>query len=379
MTATRRRLVLGFLCALIGLSAAPPAVVGAPPGDAAPSSPSCGGRAATVAAPAPAIAPSLPTPRPAASPAKAPILHTVANIPLPGGASRFDYQSLDEKSSRLYIAHMAAGQVIAFDLKTDRVVGTVGGLPGVTGVLAVPELGRVYAAVTGDHQVAVLDARTLNVVARVGKIDFPDGLDYAPAVGRVFVSDESGGGELVLDARASRVVTTIAVGGEAGNTHYDPVSGCVVVAAQTRDQLVFINPATDRVVARDDLDAGCRGPHGFSLDAPRRLVFVTCEDNAQLLVVDLRTMRMTATHPVGDSPDVLAFDPGWRRLYVASESGEVTVFAERGADVQPIGTLAMPHAHSIAVDPRTHRVYVPLADVGGRPVLRIMAGPAPGA
>jgi hypothetical protein len=30
------------------------------------------------------------------------------------------------------------------------------------------------------------------------------------------------------------------------------------------------------------------------------------------------------------------------------------------------------------VDPRTHLVYLPLQDVGGRPVLRIMAAQPPG-
>ena len=31
---------------------------------------------------------------------------------------------------------------------------------------------------------------------------------------------------------------------------------------------------------------------------------------------------------------------------------------------------AGPNAHSVSVDPATHVVYMPLTDVGGRPVLR---------
>lgn len=309
------------------------------------------------------------SPRPPTSP----VLRPIADIPLPGGATRFDYQSFDPTSGRLWIAHMAAGQVVVFDTKTNRVVGTVAGLPGITGVLVVPALHRVYAAVTGDHLVAVIDTTTLKVIARLGTIPFPDGLDYVPASGGVFVSDESGGGELVIDARANRVVTTIAIGGEAGNTHVDPLSGCVIVAVQTHDQLVFLDPTADRVVARFNLDAGCQGPHGFVLDPPRRLAFVACEDNARLLVVDLRTGRVLATYAVGDGPDVLAFDPGWRRLYVAAESGVLSIFDERGMTLQPSGTLTLPHAHTVAVDPATHRVYLPLENVGGRPVLRVLA------
>ena len=68
----------------------------------------------------------------------------------------------------------------------------------------------------------------------------------------------------------------------------------------------------------------------------------------------------------------LAWDPAWRRLYVASESGVVSVFAVQGAVLQRLEELHIPHAHTVAVDPRTHRVYLPLENLGGHPVLRIL-------
>jgi hypothetical protein len=84
-------------------------------------------------------------------------------------------------------------------------------------------------------------------------------------------------------------------------------------------------------------------------------------------------MRVLSTHRVGDDPDVLAWDPGWRRLYVASESGLVRAFEAAGPTLRPVGEVRAAHAHSVSVDPRTHRVYLPLENVGGRPVLRIMS------
>jgi len=300
------------------------------------------------------------------------VLHPIVDVPLPGAATRFDYQSLDETTGRLVIAHMGADQVVVVDTATRQVVGTIGDVDTPTGVLAVPELGRIFAAAAGSGDIAVIDAERLDVIAHTGQIGFPDGLDYAPAVKQVFVSDESGGEELVIDATTNAVVTTIDIGGEAGNTHYDPGSGCILVAVQSQNQLAVIDPTTDRLVGRYDLDADCQTPHGFLVDAPRRQAFVTCEDSATLLIVDLRTMGVTATYPVGDGPDVLAFDPGWGRLYVASESGIVSIFDERGTELQPVGEYRAPHAHSVAVDPRTHRVYLPLEDVDGKPVLRIL-------
>jgi DNA-binding beta-propeller fold protein YncE len=328
----------------------------------------CGGAGAVGATPSASSHPVTATP----APSNAEIVQLVADVPLPGGASRFDYQSLDEALGRLFIAHMGADQVIVFDTRTQHVIGVVDAIKTPTGVLVVPELGRLFVAAAGSHDVAVIDAESLAVIGHTGQIGFPDGLDYAPTVNQVFVSDESGGGELVIDATTNDVVTTIDIGGEAGNTHYDPGSGCILVAVQSQNQLAVIDPTTDRLVGRYDLDADCRTPHGFLIVAPRRQAFVTCEDSATLLVVDLQSMAVTATYPVGDGPDVLAFDPDWRWLYVASESGVVSIFDVGGSELQLVGEYRAPHAHSVAVDPRTHRVYLPLEDVDGKPVLRIL-------
>ena len=43
----------------------------------------------------------------------------------------------------------------------------------------------------------------------------------------------------------------------------------------------------------------------------------------------------------------------------------------KGTTLRPIEEVRAPHAHTVAVDPRTHRVYLPLENIGGRPVLRI--------
>ncbi len=302
-------------------------------------------------------------------------LRLVADVPLPGPANRFDYQSVDPGARRLYISHMNAGRLVVFDLDSSRVVTDITGVDRATGVLAVPSQHRVYVSAAGRHALVAIDDRNLKEVGRVDGIRFPDGIAYAPVEQKVFVSDEAGEADVVVDAHTGIKRSTIPLGGEAGNTHYDSVSHCIVVAVQTKNQLVAIDPATERVVARYDL-AGSDHPHGFAIDEPGRLAFVTGEGNATLQVVDLHTMRVLSSHRVGDEPDVLAWDSAWRRLYVASESGVVTVFAAQGAVLERLEELHVPHAHTVAVDPRTHRVYLPLENVGGHPVLRILE-PAP--
>jgi DNA-binding beta-propeller fold protein YncE len=301
----------------------------------------------------------------------APGLRVVATIALPGPTKRFDYQSFDDARRRLYINHMNAGHLLAFDVDSQRVTHDVGNLPRATGVWAVPEHHAVYVAAAGAHAAVVLDDRTLEEVARIDGIRFPDGIAYAAPVQKVFVSDEAGDADVVIDAVTLRKRSSIALGGEAGNTHYDSVSRCILVAVQTKNELLAIDPVAERIVARYRLP-GFDHPHGFALDEASRLAFVTNEGSGTMQVVDLRTMRVLATHRVGDDPDVLAWDPGWRRLYVAAESGVVSSFWLDDNTLHPLGEHRAPSAHSVSVDPRTHRIYLPLENVGGHPALRIL-------
>lgn len=312
------------------------------------------------------------------APAQPEILRVVADVPLPGAAARFDYQSLDLSDGRLYIAHMNADQLVVFDTKKREVVTNLDGFHRVHGVLAVPELGRVFASVTGDHQVAVVDRATLKTVARVGEIKYPDGLAYANSVNRVFVSDEHGNADVVIDTTTNTVVTTIPLGGGAGNTVYDRTSDKIYVAVHGKNQLVVIDPLKMKIKGRTEL-TWLEDPHGMVLDSENQLAFVAASGNNKLVVVDLKTMQMGPPFTVGRDPDVLAFDNGTKRLYVAAESGHVFIFHEANRAVELEGEIHLPHGHTVAVDPKTHLIYFPLEDVNGKPVLRIMefAGKTP--
>src|SRR5215831_17714789 len=78
------------------------------------------------------------------------------DFPLNGGTSRFDYQTFDEDTNTLYIAHMGAGQIMVFNTRFGKLEATLAGYPGVTGILVVPELHRLYASISRQHQVAVI-------------------------------------------------------------------------------------------------------------------------------------------------------------------------------------------------------------------------------
>ena len=302
-------------------------------------------------------------------------LALVRDVALPGGATRFDYQWVDPGSRRLYIAHLGADSLLVFDLRAQKVAGEVAGLPSVHGVVAAPERHLVFATVTGDKTLAIIDDRTLTVRARVPAGEYPNGLAFDPKTEKVFVSNNSGPGIGVVDVTKAKPLPSIDIGGGAGNSQYDPVTGRVFVAIHKAAAIAEIDPVAGRLVARHPL-SGVKTCHGLVVAAAARRAFAACGgDHPVLIELDLDGRRQIGSHDLPPQVDVLAFDPGLRRLYVSSSTGTASVFELGGeGTLRALGRgFVGPNAHTVAVDPESHQVYFPLEDLGGRPVLRIMA------
>jgi YVTN family beta-propeller protein len=307
----------------------------------------------------------------ASSPGDLP-LRRIVDVPLGGHTTRLDYESIDASRHLLFIAHLGDSAVIAFDTQSQRVISRIADVRSVHGVLVVAELGKVYASATGTNEVVAIDEGSLHITSRTPAGIYPDGMAYAPQVRKLYVADEHGNTVTVIDVNTDQRVTTIALGGEMGNVQYDALTKHVFANVQTRHELAEIDTETDKVVARIDLP-GAEGNHGLLIDSARRRAFIACEDNDRLLVLNLDTKKVEATFAVGKDPDVLAFDPGPDRLYVAGESGIVSLFTVAPGAMSKLGEgLVGPHAHVVAVDPATHRSYFPLMNVDGQTVLRIM-------
>ena len=311
------------------------------------------------------FAPGSHQPAPSALP-----LRTTGELALPGGGSRFDYESLDAERGLLFIAHLGAGEVVEVDVRAHRVVRTIPNLSQVHGVLVVPSLRRVYATATGSNLMVGLDEETGEVLMRAPTGEYPDGLAYDPRRAAIWTTNETGGSETVIDAVTGAARGTVPLGGEVGNVAYDPIDDQMLVAVQGNNELAAIDPATLTVATRTPLP-GCEHPHGLTLDPGNRLAFVACDANATLLTVDLTTRQTTGTNPVGQQPDVLAYDNNAQRLYVAAESGWVTILDQHDRQLTVLGSDHLADgAHVVAVDSATHHSYYPLTvGTDGRPAL----------
>jgi YVTN family beta-propeller protein len=300
-------------------------------------------------------------------------LALVADAPLPGASTRFDYQEIDASRGHLVVAHMNDASVLVLNVGDGSVAKLLANIPTPRGV-AVGD-GRIFVT-SSPSQLVIIDGNALSEIARVPTGTAPDGVGYDPVDHVVGVSDQQDGAVSLIAGAGSGPRTQVPLGKETGNVIYDAGRGvfwAAVVNASPPDQLVQVDPVAKKVNTRIDLP-GCAGAHGMRLHPDGQSAFVACEENSAIVRVNLGTPQVTATASTGGGPDVMSVDPGLGWLYVAAESGDLVVF-----DIGKPGlvTIDQEHpgdtAHSVAADPATHRVFFPLMKgPAGTPVMRIM-------
>ena len=115
-------------------------------------------------------------------------LTNLVDVPIEHKSSRFDYESIDPATGRLFIADLAGSRVLVFDTRIDRFVRVIEGVSHVHGVLAVPDRRMIYASATGNDQVVASDANTLAIVWRAPAGHYPDGMAWVPTPAKLYVS-----------------------------------------------------------------------------------------------------------------------------------------------------------------------------------------------
>lgn len=299
------------------------------------------------------------------------LLDKVADVPLPGGSTRFDYMDIDAQKGLLVLAHMNDNSVLILSLADGSVMKELPAIPTPRGVAIASDIDRIFVTST-PSQLVVIDSSTLAEVARVTTGSSPDGTAWDPDDQVVGVSDQGDGALSLIANAGTGTRKQVPLGSETGNVVYDATRKqfwITVVTAKPPNELVEVDPKTATVTTRIALP-GCTGAHGLRLHPDGQSAFIACEDSDQLARVDLGGIRTLVTAATGAGPDVLGSDPGRGWLYVAAESGDVTIW-----DINQPGVTLVGHthpgsgAHTVAADAATHRVFFPLT---AGPVLRIM-------
>jgi DNA-binding beta-propeller fold protein YncE len=306
--------------------------------------------------------------------ASAQTLKKVATIDLPGPpGQRFDYLTMDDEDHFLLSAHLGPGILYVIDVRTNQLVKAIPGVPRITGLEYVPGLRKVYTSDWGEEKIGVVDLHTMTVIKRLATAAKPNGSTYAAPFRKVYVSDTLGKAVAIVDVDKDEIVKTLTFGSETGMPQYGSVARKVYVNLRNTNEVAEIDPATDAVVGRYPVE-GCQYNHGMAVDSDHHRAFLLCNGTRTLTVFALDTHKAIIHLPMPAGADVVKFDPGLGRIYVACSSGFISVFQADGEDhyrkLEDFPVQKM--VHSLAVDTATHRVYAPEQQENGQQVARMI-------
>jgi hypothetical protein len=289
--------------------------------------------------------------------------HTLKTLPI-GGQGGWDYVTLDASAKRLFVPR--SDRVLVLDLE-GKSLGEIPGTDGVHGVALAPGLDRGYASNGRSNTITIFKLSTLAVLAQVRATgEGPDAILFDPFTSRVFSFNGRGKNATVIDALKGEVVGTIPFGHKPEFAATDN-QGHVYVNFEDSAELAVIDAQKLTVEKKWSL-APIEDPTGMAIDLKHNRLFIV-GGNKLMAVVDAKTGKLVATPAIGAGADAAVYDAELGLAFSSNGEGTLTVVRQDGPDhyavLEQVPTKR--GARTMALDPTTHRLYLPTAEYGPAP------------
>ena len=282
-----------------------------------------------------------------------------------GGEGGWDYLSVDEQNKKLYVSHSTKVEVLHSE--THEKVGEIPDLKGVHGAIAVPKSGRGITTNGRANTVTIFDLKNLKPIIELPTGKNPDALLYDHFSKRVFVFNHSDVTVTVIDITEGKVVGTIDVGGTALEAGVSDEQGTIFVNLEDTHEIVSFDAKTLVIKNKWKIAPG-EEPTGLAIDRKNHRLFSVCH-NGWMMVIDSQKGNVIAQVPIGKRVDGVVFDPTLKIAISSNGEGTMTVVKEVSPNefkVIETVTTAL-GARTIALNEKTHRVFVSTAQYGEIP------------
>lgn len=282
-----------------------------------------------------------------------------------GGEGGWDYAIVETTTHHLYLSH--ATRTMIFDTDTKTVVGEIPNTIGVHGIALAPELGRGYTSNGRDSSVTVFDLKTFKVLANIKlKQRNPDAILYDPYSRRVFTFNGGSANATAINAESYEIIGTVDLGGKPEFAVTD-LKGKIFVNIEDKSTVAAFESKGLKVLAQWPLAPG-EEASGLAIDREHNRLFSVCS-NKVMVVLDAGTGKVVASLPIGAGVDAAGYDPGTHYAFSSNGEGTMTVVKEETPDkftvVENVPTQS--GSRTMALDARTHKVYMPGATFGPPP------------
>lgn len=266
-------------------------------------------------------------------------LRPVAKFVMPASVQgRFDHLGIDRKGSRVFVAAESAHRVLVFDLKSGKYLRSIADIEIPHAIFVREDLDRIFITDGGRGTVKIYDGTTYALLKTIPlKVD-ADSIGYDPSTNLLYVVN--GGGDAhetssmlsVVDTTRDAKVADIKIDG-------DTLEAMAI--EKSTDKMYVNNPAKNVVT---ELNRKSRsiianwpvtlGKHNvaMALDEAEHRLFVASR-SGDISVFDTGTQKEVRSLPIGKGVDDLAFDPSTKRLYAPCGSdGLIYIYQQHSKD-----------------------------------------------
>jgi hypothetical protein len=312
------------------------------------------------------------------TPSKSKFMTFEGYIELPKGGllNVLDYLTLN--GSTLFVTSESSGALFKVDLDLNHPsVSSVSEMPGAGaahGVALLPEANVAFITRSEENMVHVFDPKSLQQLQSIPVADDADAILYVPSAKLVYVANGDAKLATLIDPVKRTIVGAIQLPGKPEFPTLDPQTGLLYQNLEDINSIAAIDLGKRSVAGQWSL-APCEGPSGMAIDSEQRRLFTVCSGNAELVVFDLETHRVITSLKIGGGPDSVAFDPTLHRIYSAGKAGRLTVIQQDGPDAYRVLDKIHTHygAHTLAIDPVSHKVFVGYASLLAHPRIAVFS------
>ncbi|HTC94513.1 MAG TPA: YncE family protein [Terriglobales bacterium] len=263
-------------------------------------------------------------------------------IPLPNIEGRIDHMAADVENQRLFVAALGNNTVEVVDIKSGKVVQTIGGLAEPQGIVYQPEKKLLWIANGEDGTVRIFDAQTWKLVRSIPLGGDADNIRRDAASQRIYVGYGSGG-LAGFDAQENKVAD-IKLDAHPESFQLEKNGSRIFVNLPNSKKIAVIDRAKSAVIASWATDdAASNFPMALDEAEADSRLFVVCRRPAVLLVLDTKSGDVVAKLPaIGDSDDVF-YDSKRKRIYASGGEGAIFVYQQQDpghySKIAQIGTV----------------------------------------
>ena len=281
-----------------------------------------------------------------------------------GGTGGWDYVAVDANANRVYASHGTLVEVV--DTKAAKVVGQITQLHGVHGIAVAPEFGKGFITNGQSNSVTIFDLKTLAKVGEPQTGQNPDSVCFEPKTKRIFTFNGRSSDSTAIDPKTNEVIKSLPLNGKPEESAADG-AGKIYANLEDSSEIIEIDAAQPAVLRHASL-APCESPSGLAIDIKNKKLFAACS-NKLMAVIDIPTLKVVATPPIGSGVDGAGFDPGLGLAFSSNGGdGTLSIVKEVNGTYQTVDTVTTEKgARTMTVDSKNHRVYLLAAEYGPAP------------